>query len=339
MTNTLVSQSEFDRIKAALFLALELAAIESVVSTALLPINVITILRSLPDIIAEIHRLVSAIEQVAAGFSQTEHTVASYFVDERLGITEVAAAALVPLVRLISEPGSVWVKTASPAATVSAPQTVSQFANQLLVVSKQSKPQIRIDTFDLGQSKRFVVYIPGTRGFIGGQFDMRTNTLELAGQRSTVERAVEIALRKAGAGAGDRVTIVGHSLGGLVAMNVAKRSASGQVAYTVDNVIEIGSPNGLSSTNVSARVLSIEGTNDFVPVADALPPQSTITTVMLDQSNKDPVSAHELDTYVKQLSAESNNPDLRQSSEVMRINATSGTSQYFDLGVRGFSSE
>lgn len=334
MTNTLVSQSEFDRIKGALFLALELVALESVVSTAVLPLNIIAILRGLPDIIAQIHRLVSAIEQVAAGFGQAERTVASFFVDERLGITEAAAVALVPLVKLTSLPGSVWVRSAGAAAMVSAPQTIGQFANQLLVVSKQTKPQIRIDTFVVGTAKRFVVYIPGTKSFIGGQFDMRTNTLELAGKRSPVEQAVEMALRKVGAGVGDRVTIVGHSLGGLVAMNVAKRSATGQVPYRVDNVIEIGSPNGLSSTSVSARVLSIEGSNDFVPVADALPMQSNINTLLLDQKGADPFTAHELSTYVKQIG--STGDALQRNSEAMRIDAASGTSQYFDLGVRSF---
>jgi hypothetical protein len=77
-------------------------------------------------------------------------------------------------------------------------------------------------------------------------------------------RAVAEALRRAGVPSGSELMVVGHSQGGITAMNLA--AAGG---YRVTHVIAAGAPIA-NKRSAGARVLSIENRGDLVPALDGV---------------------------------------------------------------------
>lgn len=123
---------------------------------------------------------------------------------------------------------------------------------------------------------RYIVDIPGTQDWhinpLGGDMnylnDLGTNLKALSGQRTEYEAGIAEAMRRAGVPAGAEVMLVGHSQGGIVAMNAAQASGTSRFPFNVTHVLTAGSPVGLIDVPDRIHVLSLENANDIVPHLD-----------------------------------------------------------------------
>ena len=123
-----------------------------------------------------------------------------------------------------------------------------------------------------------------------------TNLRTLVGARSTYGDGVIEAMRQAGVTPADPVLLVGHSQGGMVAMNLAKELA-GRGTFHITNVITVGSPVAHITVPRSVRVLAIENDDDFVPHLDGAsnPDQTNLTTVTIHREHQRILDNHDLD--------------------------------------------
>jgi hypothetical protein len=137
-------------------------------------------------------------------------------------------------------------------------------------------------------SRAYIVDIPGTRDWslTPGQRnadinDISTNLEATAGNRSSYERGIALALQRAGARPGDPVMLIGHSQGGMVAARAASDFATAGT-YNVTHVITVGAPAADMPVPAHVQVLSLENANDLVPHLDPhanpdLPNRTTVT--------------------------------------------------------------
>ncbi|MFD8791533.1 lipase family protein [Streptomyces vinaceus] len=147
---------------------------------------------------------------------------------------------------------------------------------------------------------RYVLLLPGTSfGLLSnstpqdlvGAFDglLRTDT--------TYTRAAKKLLRRAGVPSGAELMIVGHSLGGMTAMNLAS-DAELCATHRVTHVIAIGSPiDSKRPADHTTRVISLVNKHDVIPGLDgrgpASPhdiPESWVELAWLDESYDYPLS-------------------------------------------------
>ncbi|WP_330294597.1 lipase family protein [Streptomyces sp. NBC_00503] len=147
---------------------------------------------------------------------------------------------------------------------------------------------------------RYVLLMPGTSFAllsnstpqdVVGAFDgvLRTDT--------TYTRAVRKVLLRAGVPAGSELMFVGHSLGGLTAMNLA---ADVEISsrYRVTHVVAVGSPiDGKRPADHTTQVISLVNNHDVIPMLDgrgpASPndiPDSWVELAWLDESYDYPLS-------------------------------------------------
>lgn len=144
---------------------------------------------------------------------------------------------------------------------------------------------VRILTMPDG-SRRVIVDITGTKSWDPGPThditSASTNGRALVGLPTAYEQGVLLALRRAGVRRTDPVMIVGHSQGGMVAVDAARDAVrSGQ--FHVTHVITAGSPVGLTVGAVpsSVQVLALENSADVVPHLDGRdnPERRNVVTV------------------------------------------------------------
>ncbi|WP_327280316.1 MULTISPECIES: lipase family protein [unclassified Streptomyces] len=147
---------------------------------------------------------------------------------------------------------------------------------------------------------RYVLLLPGTSfGLLSnstpqdlvGAFDglLRTDT--------TYTRAAKKLLRRAGVPAGSELMIIGHSLGGMTAMNLAS-DVEVSSTYRVTHVVAIGSPiDGKRPADHTTQVVSLVNEHDVIPGLDgrgpAAPhdiPASWVELAWLDESYDYPLS-------------------------------------------------
>jgi pimeloyl-ACP methyl ester carboxylesterase len=153
------------------------------------------------------------------------------------------------------------------------------------------------------RTRRVVVDIPGTKDWSpalhsGDVTSIATNLRALRGAVTTYERGVLEAMRRAGVGPHDDVLMVGHSEGGMVAVNAARRTAaSGE--FRVRHVVTAGAPLGLIAGNVpaSVEVLALENDGDVVPHLDGAenPDRLNVTTVTAHRGYGNVIANHSLD--------------------------------------------
>ncbi len=152
--------------------------------------------------------------------------------------------------------------------------------------------------------RKVIVNIPGMRDWKlrpGPDPDVTnigTTLRALAGQPSTYEQGVLLAMRAAGVRPSDDVLLVGHSLGGLIATNIAHdTAATGE--FHVSHIITAGSPIGQLASVVPAdvQVLAVENKGDIVPHLDgaANPDRPNVTTVTIHHDSGDIEANHDLD--------------------------------------------
>jgi hypothetical protein len=209
--------------------------------------------------------------------------------------------------------------------------------------------QILTGTDENGKSyRKVVVDIPGTKDWTPydpvdtGVTNLGTNYRALAGERTSYEDGVIAALKAAGVTADDDVTLIGHSLGGVVAVNTARDLvASGQ---NVTHVITAGAPisDVVKALPSSVQVLALENSGDLVPHVDgsANPDLGNVTTVTLDHDHRSADQNHSLDKSYLPGAADvdaSNDPSVRAYLNGLQgqLTATTGTT-YTYVVSRGF---
>lgn len=139
-------------------------------------------------------------------------------------------------------------------------------------------------------SRRAIVDITGTKSWSLAPINHdvtgpATNARAITGLPTAYEQGVLTAMAHAGVRPHDPVMIVGHSLGGMVAVTTA-RDAVRSGRFTVTHVITAGSPIGLTvgALPSSVQVLALENRDDVVPHADgrANPDRRNVVTVDVD---------------------------------------------------------
>lgn len=197
-----------------------------------------------------------------------------------------------------------------------------------------------------GTQVAWVVDLPGTKDWqvVPGQRpavnDLATNLELTAGDPNARIEALRRILRDVGA-AGDPVLLVGHSQGGMVAVQAAAQLRN---EFSVTHVVTAGSPVGGMPVPAGVSVLSLENRRDVVPYADGRPndPAPGHVTVLFDHQSGSVAGNHGIGTAYAPAAAAldgSDHPSVRSwldSAEVFlagageRVTAT-GTVH----GVRG----
>jgi pimeloyl-ACP methyl ester carboxylesterase len=148
-----------------------------------------------------------------------------------------------------------------------------------------------------------IVEIPGTKDWNVSQLtdpdvtNAGTNLRALAGERTTYEKGVIAALDAAGVRNDDDITLIGHSLGGVIAVNTARDlTARGR---NVSHVITAGAPISSVARHLpsSVQVLAVENQGDIVPHLDGSPnpDRATLTTVTVHHDHRNVTANHDLD--------------------------------------------
>lgn len=143
-----------------------------------------------------------------------------------------------------------------------------------------------------------IVLLPGTDAlglpwdFDPDARDGQTDLAAVAGLPNTYAEGIRQALATAGVG-DDPVLLVGHSLGGIVANQLAHEQG-----LNVAGVITAGSP--IAATPVGIPVLSLENRGDIVPMLLGDAPVDTIdhVTVSFDDHEASVLANHDLGHYV-----------------------------------------
>jgi hypothetical protein len=117
---------------------------------------------------------------------------------------------------------------------------------------------------------RWVVTLPGIRALPDTPYpqDLPGAVAALALSQSAYSRAVVAALDRAGVPPGAPVLLVGHSQGGIVAMNLAGDPAFNGGRCRVTHVVAAGAPITHKEALPGTRVLTVENTHDVVTHLD-----------------------------------------------------------------------
>ncbi len=137
--------------------------------------------------------------------------------------------------------------------------------------------------------RRAVVDVPGTKSWSPGPTDnvtsLSTNARALVGARTAYGQGVLRAMTAAGVRPDEPVLIVGHSEGGMVAIEAA-RTAVQTGRFEVTHVLTAGSPIGrtVGAVPASVRVLALENRTDVLTELDSRqnPARPNVTTVCFD---------------------------------------------------------
>jgi hypothetical protein len=129
-----------------------------------------------------------------------------------------------------------------------------------------------------------------------------SDVVAIQGHDSVYEQGVLQAMESAGVQPGDPVMLVGHSLGGMVAANLA-RDAQQSKRFNVTHVVTAGAPIGSVTASVpsSVKVLALENSRDLVPRLDGRSNagRTNVTTVSGSYGNDTVGGDHSLDVMSK----------------------------------------
>ena len=191
---------------------------------------------------------------------------------------------------------------------------------------------IRIDSFKSASGRDLVVYIPGTQSNklacknvfnVGSNISSMTST-DLAAS----ELAVRQSLDQLNVTGDDRLLLIGHSQGGIIASNIA---ISGD--YPVGGLISVGAP--IAHQELEIPVISIEHANDVVPAlsGETNPIKTNWVTVENTPEAEDIIDAHSMSSYIEtaKLMDKSEDLGLRAVFSLMRFPEGEAISHKFKL--------
>jgi hypothetical protein len=194
-----------------------------------------------------------------------------------LALRLLAAAGLAGLVaqgrRWLDDPPGVRVSRPGPGTRT---RPVAGVAGLIAAIpaSSGSDPVVRIDRVDGPSGRHWVVLIPGTDTLSlrprVSPFDVAGAVSAAGGRRTAGVAAVELAMDRANIPPGEPVLLAGHSQGGMIATAIAADPVARQ-RFSVTHVLTAGSPIAQSPMPGGVQVLSVEHTNDLVPLLDGAP--------------------------------------------------------------------
>jgi pimeloyl-ACP methyl ester carboxylesterase len=165
--------------------------------------------------------------------------------------------------------------------------------------------------------RRVIVDIPGTKDWSLGRHTpnvtgLATNVRAIEGAATTYEHGVLDAMARAGVRSSDEVMVVGHSLGGMVAVALA-RDATRAHRFHVTHVVTAGAPVAAFVGQVpkSVQVLALENKHDVVPRLDgaANPDRINVTTVTTNRDDGSVSGDHGIDTAYRPGAADADASD------------------------------
>jgi pimeloyl-ACP methyl ester carboxylesterase len=167
---------------------------------------------------------------------------------------------------------------------------------------------------------RYVVELPGIRDFAasGTPQDLAGAVSAMAFTVTGYTRCVRQALDAVAVPLGAEVLLVGHSQGGIVAMDLAGDPAFNGGRVRVTHVVAAGAP--ISSKDVAersgTRVFSVENVNDVVTHLDAVDsvagrPAPARLVYQFARNEHHTVASHSARLYARQLAALSDSPNPR----------------------------
>ncbi|PFG30219.1 hypothetical protein [Paramicrobacterium agarici] len=180
-------------------------------------------------------------------------------------------------------------------SAVTAPTSVADLASRI-PESRAGAPQIRVEEYGEGDS--WVVYVGDTvdSGVGGGDeaFDMESNLTLMADADGGGYRAVEKAMADAGIGADDRVTIVGHSQGGLIAERVTQSDE-----YNVQTLVTFGAPSTGADLPDGVNAYAVEHSGDLIPAVGGFTDggERVVVTGDAPEGGDDWLAAHHMSGY------------------------------------------
>jgi hypothetical protein len=159
---------------------------------------------------------------------------------------------------------------------------------------------VRILTMPDG-TRRAIVDLTGTKSWSFGASsdvsDLRTDARAVLGESTAYEQGVLAAMHDAGVRPGDQVMLVGHSEGGVVAVNAA-RDAVASGAFNVTHVVTLGAPIAgvVGGVPANVQVLAIENDKDVVVHADGFenPDEPNVTTATVSHGDGQIVDDHSI---------------------------------------------
>jgi hypothetical protein len=206
------------------------------------------------------------------------------------------------------------------------PDSVEELMENLSETNGGEDGGIDIQVVGEPPNQRYIVNLPGTDDWVGDPGDARDlgSNLRLVGGEDTVySRGIQEAMREAGVPPGADVMLVGHSQGGMTAVNLAA-DPDFRDDYNVRHVVTAGAPTAqVPHIPDSTQVLSLENTGDVVPLTDGEdnPDQPNRTTVRFDNRTGSIGDNHSMDlTYTPGGAAvdASDDPSIVESIEQMR---------------------
>ncbi|MGH8861864.1 MAG: hypothetical protein ACRDVG_11645 [Jatrophihabitantaceae bacterium] len=159
--------------------------------------------------------------------------------------------------------------------------------------------------------RRAIVDIPGTKSWspfpVRDVTNLGTDIISIAGSATSYERGIFAAMAAAGVTPTTPVLLVGHSEGGIVAVDAAHHAAeSGR--FTITHVVTAGAPVGEIARQLPSHVslLALENRVDNIPDLDGAlnPDRRNVTTVRATIDRGSPGGNHSLDeTYTPEAAA------------------------------------
>ncbi|MET1051917.1 MAG: hypothetical protein ABWX65_04685 [Mycetocola sp.] len=226
-----------------------------------------------PAFVSVVRALVSSADDIAMGVAGVDPPIAHLLGDEGAGVVGLSgmAGALLILAGRNAYTATPLTLSHTASAPAAAPASLADAASRI-PPSGNGRPQIRIERYpadtDTDQPS-YAVYLAGTSEFSVGSdepFDLGSNLAGIAGDDAAAYRATLDAMDEAGIKPGDRVTLVGHSQGGIVAARVA---ASG--VYDTEALVTFGSPTGQIPIPAAVAHLAVEHAEDITPALGGEP--------------------------------------------------------------------
>lgn len=315
-----VSRAEIERVAAQVSAsALELASTIDFVDALHRPIESVQLAMQLPRLLVQFERIQTGCRLAAEHYFGVEQSVTQNLAElADFNVSGLAAGAIATVSPLgLLRERAVSVTRIGFAGEQLPPRTAISLATRLKQAAETTDPsayaEIRIERY----GSHVVVYIPGTQNWSlkagSNPFDMTSNAHAMTtDQLSASQRAVQDALALAKVGSGDRVLLVGHSQGGIVAANIA----SAKQAYSVAGIVTFGSPIAGKSIQPEVQMLAFEHSNDPVPKLDGQPNPIaknllTVTRRMDAPGLDSPIEAHEMSGYQQTAGQADLSRDLR----------------------------
>lgn len=281
MSEQIANQNELQRIAANLHTAKLILEGDLLANLLTHPIRSALLEVKLFDLASSLTNLHQACLAVEHNLFRNENKLAANHnalaSDLAIGGASLLAGAL-QVMPVTAETG-VWVKRIEAASQTYVSNRVVDYVTRLQMVTSGQTAKIRIDQSKVGSLRQFTVYIPGTQQWnplasrnpldVGSAIESAAS----GATKSAAEKAVLAAMKQAGIGKNDRVILVGHSLGGIVAANIASQKQN----FIVNGLITVGSPTSRVITEPRIEVLNIGHSDDLVTKLDALEPKGHVT--------------------------------------------------------------